>query len=266
MAPSARLTAGLRAMELDRTDREPLVRDPYARALAGPEGLEAARRFADMKPEAVENILLRHRCFDRRLEALAREGFETAFLLGAGLDTRAYRLDACRDCEFYAVDRPEALAAREAAVREVLPGRDRVRGIPADLADVSLSDALEEAAGLEARSAVVVAEGLLCYLPPETGFRLLEQAVRLPVRLLALLFDVFDLTYDPLQEQNRRVLAEMRKGGEEVTGLYDAAEVEARLRAAGAKSIERTTARDEARSVLALDRDTAYHHYFTARR
>ena len=85
---TARWTAAVRAGERERPDR--LVDDPWAADLAGPEGMA----WLAGRPEgSVLPIVIRTRYFDDWLRAVAIEGpMRQVVLLGAGLDTRAWRL------------------------------------------------------------------------------------------------------------------------------------------------------------------------------
>lgn len=76
--------------------------------------------------------------------------------LGAGLDTRAYRIERSPDADWYDVDLPEVITARE----QLLPGLPRTHNLAADIADPGWLDGLPSD-----RPAVVVADGVLAFFP-----------------------------------------------------------------------------------------------------
>jgi len=108
LAATARWTAGVRARESARADH--LFSDPWAAALAGPEGAEwVGQRDADR----LEAISIRTRFFDDFLQRITRQpGIRQVVLLAAGLDTRAYRLSWPSDTRLFELDQPQVLQAK----------------------------------------------------------------------------------------------------------------------------------------------------------
>jgi methyltransferase (TIGR00027 family) len=158
---TARWTAAVRAGERERPDR--LVDDPWAADLAGPEGMA----WLASRPEgSVLPIVIRTRYFDDWLRDVAVEGpLRQVVLLGAGLDTRAWRLPWPAGAVVYELDRADILdvKARTLSGAGADPACDR-RPVVADLASdwrATLCDAGFDAA---VRSAWLV-EGVLFYLP-----------------------------------------------------------------------------------------------------
>ncbi len=88
LASTARWTAAVRAQESAREDR--LFNDPWAAALAGPEG---AAWIEHRPPGSTVPIALRTRFFDDFVQRIAaQDGIRQIVLMAAGLDTRAFRL------------------------------------------------------------------------------------------------------------------------------------------------------------------------------
>ncbi len=147
-----------------------LCDDPWAAALAGPDGFEVAARFDKAFPYMDLWIAVRTAFIDRRLKAMVAAGFDQVVILGAGLDTRAARL-ASEGVRFFEVDQP----ASQALKRERLAA---LEGYPEGAAtfascDFEREDFLDRlsACGFEAgRPAFFIWEGVTPYLS--------EQAVR----------------------------------------------------------------------------------------
>jgi hypothetical protein len=103
-ARTANWIAAARARESARSDR--LFHDPWAAELAGPPGVDQLA--------GPENPFLpvRTRFFDDLLEETATWAAQVV-LLGAGFDTRAYRLNLPADATVFELDRAEVFAAKE---------------------------------------------------------------------------------------------------------------------------------------------------------
>lgn len=101
---TARWTAAARAIETARPDR--LVDDPWAAALAGPQGLA----WIEQRPEGSGlPMVIRTRFFDDWLAGVAGGGIRQFVLVAAGLDTRAYRLSWPAGTTMFELDRPAVL-------------------------------------------------------------------------------------------------------------------------------------------------------------
>ena len=87
-ANTALLTAAARALEDERRDR--LFTDPYSKLLAGDEGMKLLEDFNEAFT-LVEAI--RTRFFDDAIAEAIRNGIKQFVVLGAGLDTRPYRME-----------------------------------------------------------------------------------------------------------------------------------------------------------------------------
>ncbi|MEU7875854.1 SAM-dependent methyltransferase [Dactylosporangium sp. NPDC049140] len=167
---SARWTAAARARESARPDR--LFDDPWAAALAG--GVDAG-------PEN-PYLPVRTRYLD---DAILAAGFPQVVLLGAGLDTRAWRLPLPPATTVFEVDRAGGLGPKRSLV-PVPPGCAR-REVEADLSAPDWT-----VPGLDERAPVLwVAEGLLFHLAADAVERLLARAAALSRGGGRLLADVF---------------------------------------------------------------------------
>ncbi len=183
---TARWTAAARALESSREDG--LLSDPWARDLAGPEGLA----WLDGRtPDNVLPMVLRTRFFDDWLAAvLARGAVRQVVIPGAGLDTRCYRLDWPAGVRCFEIDRPDTL--RDKA--EIL---DRASAVPRCHREVVEADLLGRwtdavlAAGFDlAQPSAWILEGLLFYLEPDAIARLLGQVSGLASAGSELGFDI----------------------------------------------------------------------------
>jgi len=165
----------LRALESARPDR--LFDDPLAAALVEVSGWSPPRPDpggADRATLAAW-ISIRTRFLDDLTTDAVGSGCTQVVLLGAGLDTRAFRLAWPRSTTCFELDTPEVLAFKADALDLVgaRPGCRRL-AMPADLAS-DWPGALGDAGWDPGRPTVFVAEGLLVYLTDTVRDRLVEQ-------------------------------------------------------------------------------------------
>jgi methyltransferase (TIGR00027 family) len=172
---SAYWIAAVRARETEREDR--LFADPYAADLAGQHGF--ATMAASERASGGENpfIPVRVRWFDDLAVTTTAAGVRQVVLLGAGLDTRPYRLDLPAGTDWYEVDRQEVFASKETALAGSTPRCQR-HTVVADVASDWATPLLD--AGLDqSEQTLWLAEGLFFYLTEEMIVEMLRTAARL---------------------------------------------------------------------------------------
>jgi methyltransferase (TIGR00027 family) len=183
---TARWTAAARAGESERSDG--LFVDPWAAALAGPEGRSW---LAQRTPDGALPMVLRTRYFDDWLGSITgRDGIRQIVLLAAGLDTRAYRLSWPDGTRLFELDREAVL--RDKA--EVLGAAGAIPAFARQAVEADLTRAWADsllAVGFDrAQPSGWLLEGLLFYLANEDIARLLDEVTRLAGPGSRLGFDV----------------------------------------------------------------------------
>src|SRR5689334_2032869 len=128
---SAYWIAAIRARESERPDR--LFDDPYARELAGERGFAAMAASERVSGGENRFVPVRVRWFDDTALAAVAGGVGQVVLLGAGLDTRPYRLDIPPQTSWYEVDLAESLEHKHGMLHGQTP-RCSVKPVIADLA------------------------------------------------------------------------------------------------------------------------------------
>jgi methyltransferase (TIGR00027 family) len=175
---TARWMAASRARESRRPDR--LFNDPYAEVLAGPDGPGLLTHFhpTHANDEGNPYLPIRTRWFDDFLTERVTKGGQ-AVGLGAGLDTRAYRMDWPSDVTLFEVDQPAVLAYKRDRLEPTgaVERCDR-REIPVNLAD-DWPTALRDAGFEPDRPTVWFAEGVLFYLPEELARQVMQRTATL---------------------------------------------------------------------------------------
>jgi methyltransferase (TIGR00027 family) len=112
-------------------------------------------------------LLCRTRCIDDMLKAGIARGLRSAVILGAGLDTRAYRLPELANAHVFELDLPHVQAAKRARLtRSLAASESHVRFVPIDF-NVEAFDTALAANGFDvSQPALFVWEGVTQYLQP----------------------------------------------------------------------------------------------------
>jgi O-methyltransferase involved in polyketide biosynthesis len=121
-----------------------------------------------MPPKLIgPSIASRARHFDTwTTEFLAQHPEATVVNLGAGLDSRVWRVDPGPGVTWYDVDFPGVVDVR----RKIFPSRDGYHLIPASVTDPDLFDGISGD-----RPTLVIAQGLTMYLEPADGHALFRR-------------------------------------------------------------------------------------------
>ena len=160
---TARWAALYRARETDRPNR--LFDDPFARQLAGARGAEIAASM----PFSEENEwawITRTYLFDQFVTERVQAGVDVIVNLGAGLDTRPYRLALPASLRWVELDLPAVLDYKEEVLAAAQP-RCRVERIRCDLSDRAARRDIFSRLAPRGGRALIVTEGLLVYLSEE---------------------------------------------------------------------------------------------------
>jgi len=176
----------MRAIETDRPDA--LIRDPFARRLAGDEGFEVMARGDPPSAVRPPVVAVRTLFFDEAVRATLEAGTRQLVLVAAGMDSRAFRLDFPPGCRVFEIDQPEVLDDKAAKLGDATPRCERIP-VPLDLREDW--PAALGAAGFDGTApALWLLEGLLPYLPAPDVARLLTRVSELAAPGSEVLFDV----------------------------------------------------------------------------
>jgi methyltransferase (TIGR00027 family) len=168
VADTALWIAAYRAAETESP--RPLFRDPLAARLAGDKGRTLARKMTGAAQFAWMTVVRTVVIDDFLREAIAA-GADTVVNLGAGLDTRPYRMELPSSLSWIEVDVPKIVALKEARLPHETP-RCRLQRLTADLADDDARRRVLAQIAAESRRAVVLTEGVLAYLTTEDVVKL----------------------------------------------------------------------------------------------
>src|SRR5262245_57142469 len=184
---TAQTVALLRALETAWPRPARLFEDPLARDfLDGP--LRAVANLAAVPvagriipplydliwPGPRPSAVARTRLIDDTLEDALADGTTQLVFLGAGFDSRAWRLPGIGQALVIEVDRADTQRTKIAALRRMRRPVDHVRFVPVDFEHDDLAEAVRNAGLTADRPAVFVWEGVTNYLTAEAVDRTLR--------------------------------------------------------------------------------------------
>ncbi len=152
---------------LESRKKKPLFRDPLAGLLTGEYGRKVSDSMKSVGRYAYWSVTIRTRLIDEYLVRYIDQGYKTVINLGAGLDTRPYRLSLPPDVCWIEIDFPEVILFKNEKLQDQQPHCDLNR------IGLNLSDPQERArtfSELNGRinPAVVLTEGLIPYLTEDS--------------------------------------------------------------------------------------------------
>jgi methyltransferase (TIGR00027 family) len=262
---TAEHNALFRALETSRPEHRQLVADPLARAfLTWPlslvgraAALPGVRRFLfwyiDRSwPGVRTSVVARTRLIDDAITAAAAGPLRQLVILGAGYDTRPYRLPALEGMSIFEVDHPDTQASKRRALQRVsavVPGN--VRYVASDFNLRRLESAMAAAGYRDDLPTIFLWEGVTNYLT--------EAAVDATLRwcagaaagsLLIFTYIHLDVLTDPQKfVGTERLFATLDKVGEKLTFGIDPAHLEDFLGGRGL-SVQRDLGASEYRELV----------------
>lgn len=163
--------AAYRAEENER--RDALFRDPYARLLIGEHGSMLAKRTQGSRYTAW-SVIIRTCIIDQFiLNAVANNSIDTVLNLGAGLDTRPYRLALPHDLKWIEVDFENIISMKNEKLKNENPVC-RLERIALDLTLKTLRHQLFSRVSCDSKKILVLTEGVIPYLSNEEAANLAD--------------------------------------------------------------------------------------------
>uniref|UniRef100_A0A7N0V3Z5 S-adenosyl-L-methionine-dependent methyltransferase n=1 Tax=Kalanchoe fedtschenkoi TaxID=63787 RepID=A0A7N0V3Z5_KALFE len=170
-----------------------VINDPFAEILAGETYLRSLfeKMMKDRlnKAREISGVILAVRTlwFDSKIEAALDSfgGGETqVVLLGAGMDTRAYRLGCLKDCSVIEVDLPEVLEVKATLLHSAMSSKiehcqdvilaKSLTRVAADLTHIDWLARLQSSGFVPDKNTIWVLEGILYYLSQSKAMDVLK--------------------------------------------------------------------------------------------
>jgi methyltransferase (TIGR00027 family) len=151
----------------ENTHPNPLYRDPLALKLAGERGREIIKSLPKRGMSMSRWMMaIRTRLIDDLIGEAVAGGVDLVLNLGAGLDTRPYRLELPSNLCWVEVDCAKITELKEFRLSGEQPAC-KLKRVSCDLVDISSRRALLASASGAGRNALVLTEGLIPYLSEE---------------------------------------------------------------------------------------------------
>lgn len=225
----------LRAIEASKPAGKRICYDPIARSLIPAIKFILGKLTVDsglygrFAPGAMEFIIARERYIDDFLIACLREGLDQVVVLGAGFDTRAYRIPGIEKARVFEVDHPATQAEKLKRLKKVIdPPPGHVGFIPVDFNAQTLAERLPAGGYDERGKTLFIWQGVTMYLTPEGVDSTLAFIAGHSGPGSAVIFDYFytETLRDMKLKSTRRIL---RVIGERLTFGIDEGEIESFL-------------------------------------
>lgn len=161
-----------RAVESQKPAGERICYDPYARQFIGPLYWYVFRFFVvsgyaeSRSPGVMGFLAARERYIDDCLEAALAEGIDQLVILGAGFDSRAYRIEGLqKQVRVFEVDHPATQAMKKQKVAQILGGLPaHVTYVPIDFDKEDLREHLAAGGYMEGAKTFFIWQGVTEYL------------------------------------------------------------------------------------------------------
>jgi methyltransferase (TIGR00027 family) len=174
VSDTALWVAVYRAQESERPDA--LFSDPLAGRLIGDRGRQIAANMSGGRFTSW-TVAIRTCIIDAYILELVPTGIDTVINLGAGLDTRPYRLDLPASLRWIEVDYPHVIELKERQLAGEMPNC-RLERVKLDLADGDARNKFFADVDSVSRNVLVLTEGVMPYLTLEQGASLADDLAR----------------------------------------------------------------------------------------
>lgn len=161
VSDTALMAAAYRAIETDRPNA--MFHDPLAAKLAGEQGRKIIGSLPKQAFIGGWTVVIRTRIIDDFIQGAIAEGVDTILNLGAGLDTRPYRMELPKSLRWIEVDYPHVIELKEIRLSDETP-RCRVERVRLDLADVTARRTFLDEVAAQSKRVLVLTEAVTPYL------------------------------------------------------------------------------------------------------
>jgi methyltransferase (TIGR00027 family) len=164
VSDTALWVAHYRALETQRKDA--LFRDPLAAKLIGDRGKAIAESMKESSPYTQWTVIIRTCIIDQFLQELIANGIDTVLNLGAGMDTRPYRMQLPKNLQWIEVDYANIIDHKNNLLANEVPNC-KLERISVDLADNQKRKNFFTNVSMRSQKVAILTEGLIPYLTEE---------------------------------------------------------------------------------------------------
>jgi methyltransferase (TIGR00027 family) len=201
VSDTSRWIAAYRAQETARPDA--VFKDPLAAKLAGSRGIEMVKATPNTQAMAFA-MVMRTSAIDKHIQTALAHGIDTVINLGAGLDTRPYRMQLPPHLKWIEVDFPHLIGYKNEILKDEKPVCSLQR-IAADLSKFEERQELFTRLDNQTKKALVISEGVIAYLTNNQAAQLSKDMFAMPH------FHYWILDYNQGKREKNKQLEAMQK-------------------------------------------------------
>jgi len=210
-----------------------------------------------MVPGMHEHLICRTRFIDDLIEENTSAGIEQYVILGAGYDSRAYRLKLPPKLKIFEVDQPEVQGIKRLKLPKSISNRKNIIYVSIDFNNQSLKEQLLDAGFDKSKSTIYTLEGVSQYIPKEALSSTLKELATLNANSNSKIFisyvnkllledskACFGMGYSRPEKAIKFIINGAKKVGEPWISFYSAEEIQNLLSENGFIVIENQTLAD----------------------
>jgi methyltransferase (TIGR00027 family) len=164
VSDTAFMVAAYRAMESERAN--PLFRDPLAAVLAGEHGKKVVASMPTRAMMSGWSVQIRTCIIDNYIREAIASGYDMVVNLGAGLDTRPYRMELPATLRWVEADYPKMIDYKASKLAGEKP-RCQLERVKIDLSDATARRKFLGEMNVRSSKILVLTEGVIPYLTEE---------------------------------------------------------------------------------------------------
>ena len=208
-------------------------------------------------PGMHEHLICRTRFIDDLIEESTSAGIEQYVILGAGYDSRAYRLKLPPKLKIFEVDQPEVQGIKRLKLPKSILNRKNIIYVSIDFNNQSLKEQLLDAGFDKSKSTIYTLEGVSQYIPKEALSSTLKELATLNANSNSKIFisyvnkllledskACFGMGYSRPEKAIKFIINGAKKVGEPWISFYSAEEIQNLLSENGFIVIENQTLAD----------------------
>ena len=208
-------------------------------------------------PGMHEHLICRTRFIDDLIEESTSAGIEQYVILGAGYDSRAYRLKLPPKLKIFEVDQPEVQGIKRLKLPKSISNRKNIIYVSIDFNNQSLKEQLLDAGFDKSKSTIYTLEGVSQYIPKEALSSTLKELATLNANSNSKIFisyvnkllledskACFGMGYSRPEKAIKFITNGAKKVGEPWISFYSAKEIQNLLSENGFIVIENQTLAD----------------------
>src|SRR5512139_3430873 len=197
VSDTALWVAHYRAVETERPDA--IIRDPLAKVLVGDRGAAIAGNFARTGKYTAWTVIARTVIIDEYIQDALKQGVDAVVNLGAGLDTRPYRMELPPTLQWVEADFPHMVHYKSEKLRDQVP-HCQLQRVGVDLSDDAARRQFLASVAPDARRILVLTEGVVPYLTEQQVSQLAKDLLARPQVALWVVEYFSELAYRYLKQ------------------------------------------------------------------